>query len=140
MSDPNNDRPNGGDGDEDGGGSRPKNDWNKQSEHVGEKQNGKSKRVSLFRFRKVHRRNKLPSSNTTSCCFLGKRDKIGGYCLCFNQTPTEDFHVESRENDQICSGYRFESLRTVIEKNDFFCKESNTHLEINAISTSNRFH
>lgn len=116
------------------------------AEHGGEdevcgRNHKKGKRVFRFRVKKVHKRNKLPntssksSKSSKSCCFVGnKREGIGfgGCCVCFGQTPSSGVvgsPVESQESDPNSSMFTFDLLRSLIEQNDFFDKDCNTHLD-----------
>lgn len=133
------DRPDVGDcsGGGDDGGSIRRIDQNRRTSH-----DKKSKRVSLFRFRSVkkqsHRRNNRPSSVATpGGCSAGVvgRGFGGRLSLCFKPSPTMDSPGESQTSDPNSSEFTFELLKGLIEKNDFYSKECNTHLDVQSISS-----
>ncbi|KAF5946810.1 hypothetical protein HYC85_017038 [Camellia sinensis] len=125
----------------DGDGSDRRDDHRKkkQREHGFGGNFRKAKRVALFQFRKaekqLHRKNKKGSNQSSSIpgCF-GKRTVGvgggGGYYCCFKQTPTLDSPVESTTSDPNSAEFTYELLRALIETNDFYSKECNTHLDI----------
>ncbi|CAK9155001.1 unnamed protein product [Ilex paraguariensis] len=117
--------------DEDDGGDRKN-----ENEHGCENCGKRGKRVALFRFRKVkkpfQRRNK--KSNYSSN--LGKRVCGGGgggggsgCYFCLKQPQTLDSPGESQTRDPNNPEFTYEILGPVIEKNDFYSKECNTHLD-----------
>lgn len=121
MSDPHQDLPNCGVG----GGFCPES----VRQNVSEKQG----RVPLFRFRKLRRKNKLPSSESKCCCFR-KKENVGGGCfMCFIKSRSDDSPVTSDPNSP---NFTFELVRSMIEKNDFYCKECNTHFDLEGDSKS----
>uniref|UniRef100_A0A5B7BQZ7 Uncharacterized protein n=1 Tax=Davidia involucrata TaxID=16924 RepID=A0A5B7BQZ7_DAVIN len=133
-----------GGGDDDGGGCSRSDDQKKEMDQVCEGHVRKGKRMALFRFRKVkkqlHRRKKRPSnpssSATTGC--LGKRfcGGGGGCYLCFRKPQTLDSPVESQTSDPNNPEFTCEMLKALIEKNDFYSKECNPHLDLD-IDTDN---
>lgn len=128
MSDPDQDLPNCGGDDKDGGVSCRES----VRQNVCEKQ-GKQGRVPLFRFRKLRRKNKLPSSESKCCCF-GRKENVGGGCfMCFTRSPSDDSPVRSDPNSP---NFTFELVRSMIEKNDFYSKECNTHFDLEGDSKS----
>lgn len=130
MSDPDQDRPNYGGDDKDGCGYCRKS----VRENVCEKSEGKGNRIPLFRFRKLRRKNKLPSSESGSCCcFIGKKENVGGCFMCFRKSPSGDSPVKSDPNSP---SFTFERMRSMIEKNDFYSKECNTHFDLEGDSNS----
>lgn len=94
----------------------------------------KAKKGFWFQLRKIWR-SKL-FSNSISCCYLGKNDKFGVCFMCFRKNPDEDFAVSNRSRNFCCSGNQVESLRIVMEKNDFFSQECNTHFDLGTVSGS----
>ncbi|KAL7206076.1 hypothetical protein ACSBR2_018900 [Camellia fascicularis] len=73
----------------------------------------KAKRVTRFRFRKAKKQ-----------LLLRKNTRAGGsgggcYC-CFGQTPSLDSPVDSQSSDPNNPEFTYESLRALIEKNDFY--------------------
>ncbi|WOH04441.1 hypothetical protein DCAR_0623850 [Daucus carota subsp. sativus] len=121
MSDPHQDLSNCGGADKDGGGFCRKS----VRGNVCEKEEN---RVPLFRFRKLRRKNKLPSSESRWCCFGGKEENVGGWgCfMCFRRSPGGDSPARSDPNSP---NFTFELMRSMIEKNDFYSKDCNTHFE-----------
>ncbi|KAK2966188.1 hypothetical protein RJ640_008754 [Escallonia rubra] len=136
MSDLDKDRSHGGGGgfkggneENDGGGSGGKTDQGKHGR--------KGKKVALFRFRKVKKRKPINSAANSGGCF-GKNAGGGGGCgLCFKPSPTVDSAVESPASDPNNSEFGFDLLRALIEKNDFYSEECNTHLDLDGASTCN---
>lgn len=54
----------------------------------------------------------------------------GGWCcLCVRQPKTLDSSGESPTSDPNSSEFTFDMLRALIEKNDFYSKECNPHLD-----------
>lgn len=92
----------------------------------------KAKKGFWFQLRKIWR-NKL-SSNSISCCFLGKNEKFGGCFMCFRKNPDDDLAMSKETRKFCCSGNQVESLRIVMEKNDFFSQECNTHFDLGTVS------
>lgn len=88
----------------------------------------KAKKGFLFQLRKIWKRSKL-LSNSVSCCFLGKNEKFGVCLMCFRNNPNDDLAVSKESKSFCCSGNQVESLRIVMEKNDFFSQECNTHFD-----------
>ncbi|KAK1360418.1 hypothetical protein POM88_044892 [Heracleum sosnowskyi] len=126
MSDPHQDLPNSG-GDDKGGGGFCR---ETVRQNVCEKQG----RVPLFRFRKLRRKNKLPSSQSKCCCFVRRKENVGGGCfMCFRTSPGDDSPVTSDPNSP---NFTFELVRSMIENNDFYCKECNTHFDLEGDSKS----
>ncbi|KAK3030379.1 hypothetical protein RJ639_038907 [Escallonia herrerae] len=110
---------NGGYEEDDGGGSGGKTDQRKHGR--------KGKRVALFRFRKVKKRIPRNSAANSGGCF-GKN--VG---LCFKPSPTVDSAVESPASDPNNPEFGFDLLRALIEKNDFYSEECNTHLDLDEL-------
>lgn len=75
-------------------------------------------------------------SNLGSCCFLGKNEKFGVCFMCLRKNPDEDLPVSKESRNFCCSGNQVESLRIVMEKNDFFSEECNTHFDLSIVSGS----
>uniref|UniRef100_A0A5B7BYF5 Uncharacterized protein n=1 Tax=Davidia involucrata TaxID=16924 RepID=A0A5B7BYF5_DAVIN len=130
---------------DDGGGSSRRDDQEKQMGHVCEGHARKAKRVAFFRFRKVKKqlpgRNKRPSnpsSATTGCLGKWVCGGGGGCYLCFKQPQTLDSPVESQTSDPNSPEFSHELLKTLIEKNDFYSKECNPHLDINVDNTDEK--
>lgn len=90
----------------------------------------KAKKGFWFQLGKIWRRSKL-FSNSVSCCFLGKNEKSG---VCFKENPDDDLAVSKESRIFCCSGNQVESLRIVMEKNDFFSQECNTHFDLGTVS------
>lgn len=87
----------------------------------------KKGRVPLFRLRKLRKKNKLPSSESRCCWYFGRKENGGGGCfMCFGKSPSDDSPVRSDPNSP---NFTFELTRSMIEKNDFYCKECNTHFD-----------
>lgn len=119
MSGPDQDLSNCGGDDKVGGGFCPESVRQKVCEKLG--------KVPLFRFRKLVRKNKLP-------CFSGRKENVGGGCfMCFTKSPSDDSPVTSDPNSP---NFTFELMKSMIEKNDFYCKECNTHFDLEGDSKS----
>lgn len=73
-------------------------------------------------------------SNSISCCFSGKNEKFGVCFMCFRNSPDDDLPVSEQSRCFCCSGNQVESLRIVMEKNDFFSRECNTHFDLGTVS------
>ncbi|KAK3022166.1 hypothetical protein RJ639_045361 [Escallonia herrerae] len=113
---------NGGNEEDDCGGSGGKSSQRKHGR--------KGKRVAFFRFRKVKKRIPRNSAANSGGCF-GKNVGGGGRCgLCFKPSPTVDSAVESPASDPNNPDFGFDLLRALIEKNDFYSEECNTHLDL----------
>ncbi|CAA0833556.1 Unknown protein [Striga hermonthica] len=87
----------------------------------------KSRRLSFLRLRK---REKRGISVNPGC--LGRRGVGGGGrwgCSCLGQPRTLDSSGESPTSDPNSSEFTFDMLRALIEKNDFYSKDCNPHLD-----------
>lgn len=59
---------------------------------------------------------------------------LNSVSCCLRKNPDEDLAVSKESRNLCCSGYQVESLRIVMEKNDFFSKECNTHFDVGSVS------
>lgn len=116
-------RPSGDVNDEEGGGA---------TDTGGRKEgddNRKEKKVSFFRFRKVKRR-KQRGNSVAPGCFGRAAFGGGGECfLCLKPPRTTDSQSQSQARDPNSPDFGYEMLRVLIEKNDFYSKECNPHLD-----------
>ncbi|CAI9770192.1 unnamed protein product [Fraxinus pennsylvanica] len=101
----------------------------------------KGKKVSLFRFgkgkklfqqRRKHR--DRGSSVNSGCCAkcgggAGRGGCGGGGFLCFKQPRAMDSSGESPTSDCNSGAFNCDMLTALIEKNDFYSKECNPHLD-----------
>ncbi|XP_047324169.1 uncharacterized protein LOC124927748 [Impatiens glandulifera] len=89
----------------------------------------------LLRRKNRHRGGNWSSSSSTQQR-IGSSNKrngggsktIGG-CWCFKESTTLESYVESQISDPNGSEFNHEMLRVLIEKNDFYSKECNSHLD-----------
>lgn len=108
---------------------------------------GKAKQVVLHPFtrskKQLPRKNKTrassaPSCSVSSCSFSsGKRFGAGvngggnkGCYFCFTQPSTPGSPIGSQTSDPEHPNFTFGMLSAFMEKNDFFSKECNPHLDI----------
>ncbi|KAL8541916.1 hypothetical protein ACS0TY_002967 [Phlomoides rotata] len=87
----------------------------------------KGKKTSFFRLRKSKkvRHQKQKGVYVNSGCWGG-----GGLCcFCVKQPTTLDSPGESPSSDPNSSEFTFDMLRALIEKNEFYSKECNPHLD-----------
>ncbi|XP_060217148.1 uncharacterized protein LOC132644574 [Lycium barbarum] len=87
----------------------------------------KEKRVSCFRFRKVKEKFFRKKRKGVS----GNLERRGGGCyLCLKRPITSDSGGESQTSDPNSPNFTNDMLRVFIEKNDFYSKECNPHLDV----------
>lgn len=93
----------------------------------------RGKRVTLFRLRKCKKimgeRRTEKGVYVNSGCWWRRRRKIPGCFSCLKEPGTLDSSGESPTSDPNSSEFTFDLLRDLIEKNDFYSKECNTHLD-----------
>ncbi|KAH6761130.1 ubiquitin carboxyl-terminal hydrolase-like protein [Perilla frutescens var. hirtella] len=96
----------------------------------------KGKRLPFFRMRKskklLHQKRKQKGIyvNSRGWGRRANRGSGGGWCcLCVGQPKTLDSSGESPTSDPNSSEFTFDMLRALIEKNDFYSKECNPHLD-----------
>ncbi|KAL2460657.1 Uncharacterized protein Adt_44077 [Abeliophyllum distichum] len=115
---------------EDGGGPTEKFD---QKERKCESCGKKGKMVSLFRFRKgkklLQERRKHRGSSVNSGCWAKRGGGGGGCFLCLKQPWAMESSGESPTSDTNSAGIGYDMLKVLIEKNDFYSKECNPHLD-----------
>lgn len=98
----------------------------------------KGRRFSFFRLRKgkklLHQKRKQKGISVNSRGW-GRRAVAGGgggrgwCCLCLRQPKTLDSSGESPTSDPNSSEFTVDMLRALLEKNDFYSKECNPHLD-----------
>lgn len=102
-------------------------------EEIGEK---REKRVSFFRFNSAKkkllllqkRKKRKKGGNSVNSRRSGKW--VGsGCCLCLKQPMTLDSSAESPASDPNSEEFTYDMLRVFIEKNVFYAKECNPHLD-----------
>lgn len=125
----------GDDGDEDDEGVRSRDDGKKRREYGCGRNLGKAKQVVLFPFRKakkqlVYSGRKRSRSSSSSASFSGKREGFVGCFLCFKQPQTTESPANSQTSDPNNPAFTYEHLKVLIEKNDFYSKECNPHIDI----------
>ena len=125
----------GDDGDEDDEGVRSRDDGKKRREYGCGRNLGKAKQVVLFPFRKakkqlVYSGRKRSRSSSSSASFSGKREGFVGCFLCFKQPQTMESPANSQTSDPNNPAFTYEHLKVLIEKNDFYSKECNPHIDI----------
>ena len=78
----------------------------------------------------IHRRREKADNGSSSN--LGKRVFCGGgdYSCCFKQISTLNSPIEPQTSDPNSPEFTHELLRGLIEKNDFYSKECNPHLDV----------
>lgn len=95
----------------------------------------KGRRLSFFRLRKskklLHQKRKKKGIFVNSSRGWGRRANGGGggWCLCLRQPKTLDSSGESPTSDPNSSEFSVDMLRALLEKNDFYSKECNPHLD-----------
>lgn len=91
----------------------------------------KGKKVSIFGFGKgkklLQQRRKHKGSSVNSGCWA--KSGGGGGVLCFKQPRAMDSSGESPTSDCNCAEFDYDTLRALIEKNDFYSKDCNPHLD-----------
>ncbi|KAM5560832.1 hypothetical protein ABKV19_021802 [Rosa sericea] len=133
------------DEDENGGGVNGRcrcraKDAKKQSSGIGFSRNlGKAKQVVLSPFTKAKkqlpRRNRTAAAASSSCSPFSSGKRFGvrggnqGCYLCFMQPLTVDSSVEPPSSDPNSPNFTYGKLRSLIEKNDFYSRECNYHLD-----------
>ncbi|TXG48962.1 hypothetical protein EZV62_024837 [Acer yangbiense] len=85
--------------------------------------NAKKKRKQ----QKPHQIKTLSSSSSSSAA----NASLSGCCFCFKQPYTLDSPVESQSSDPNDPKSSYDMLKSLIEQNDFYSKESNPHLDFN---------
>lgn len=118
-----------------GGGERSGGADGEDGEETTDPKEKKGKKMSLFRLRKgkkklPHEKRKQTGVNVNPGCW-GTIGGGGWRCSCFNQPLTADTSGESPTSDPNSSEFAFDMLRALIEKNDFYSKECNPHLDAN---------
>nr|GMD88500.1 uncharacterized protein LOC109174566 [Ipomoea batatas] len=112
-----------GDGNDEEGGGR------KEGEGEGDDNRKKGKKVSILGFRKVKRsvlrRKQKGNSNS-----VGPSRAAYGQCfLCLKPPRDMDSQTQSQASDPNSPDFGYDMLRVLIEKNDFYSKECNPHLD-----------
>ncbi|XP_050382509.1 uncharacterized protein LOC126799356 [Argentina anserina] len=117
-------------------------DRKKQSSKIGFSRNlGKAKQVVLFPFTKAKKQ--LPRRNrgaASSCSPFSSGKRFGvsggnaGCYLCFMPPLNVDSSAESPSSDPNSPNFTHGKLRSLIEKNDFYSRECNYHLDFDAKS------
>lgn len=92
----------------------------------------KGKKVSCFRFRKVKGKFLWRKQKGVSVNSDRRRELYGGggCYLCLKKPLTSDSGGESQTSDPNSPTFTYEMLRVFIEKNDFYSKECNPHLDV----------
>lgn len=93
----------------------------------------RGKMDTLFRLRRgkkmMGERREEKGLYANSRCWWRRRSKIPRCFLCLKEPETLDSSGESPTSDPNSSEFTFDMLRDLIEKNDFYSKECNTHLD-----------
>lgn len=130
----------GGDGDDDDDDEEivPENDCKKQSRHRRDLR--KVKQLVAFSFRKVKeqmRTRKNKDSRTSSFAASASarvscsgKSSTGCCYMCFTQPPTLESPADSQTSDPNNPNFTYECLKALMEKNDFYSKECNPHIDI----------
>ncbi|KAK2634677.1 hypothetical protein Ddye_029469 [Dipteronia dyeriana] len=74
--------------------------------------------------KKPHQIKTLSSSSSSAA-----NASFSGCCFCFKQPYTLDSPVESHSSDPNDPKSSYDMLKSLIEQNDFFSKESNPHID-----------
>lgn len=123
---------NGGGGGGGGGGDDEDGEGEGEGRKISKGCSKRGKMVTLFRLRKGKRmmeeRRKEEGVYVNSGCWW-RRSKIPGCLSCLKEPGTLDSSGESTTSDPNSSEFTFDMLRDLIEKNDFYSKECNTHLD-----------
>lgn len=124
------DRPKDEDGKGGGGGGGDDEDGEGRKIPKGSSRRGK--KTTLFWLRKRKRmmgeRRKEKGVYVNSGCWW-RRGKIPGCLSCLKEPRTLDSSGQSPTSDPNSPEFTFDMLRDLIEKNDFYSKECNTHLD-----------
>ncbi|RAL44233.1 hypothetical protein DM860_015593 [Cuscuta australis] len=96
---------------------------------------GNGKRVSLLRLRKLKKsvqRNKERNSAVVPRSFgtVASSSSGGNCCLCLRFPRPADLSSDSQSSDPNSPDFSHELLSSLIEKNDFYSKECNPHLDV----------
>ncbi|PIA65600.1 hypothetical protein AQUCO_00100831v1 [Aquilegia coerulea] len=89
----------------------------------------KVKKVVVSPFRKIQKKNTFSSSSSSQPVVVGKNSCFLSY-LCFKPSHTLDSTVSSPISDPNNPKFSSDLLRVMIESNDFYSKECNTHIDI----------
>ncbi|KAJ4956839.1 hypothetical protein NE237_013622 [Protea cynaroides] len=85
----------------------------------------KAKQVAVYPFRnvkkKLYRKKRSSSANPPG---------EGGCYLCFMSPHTSDSPVTRQTSDPKSPEFSYDSLKALIENNDFFSRECNVHMDI----------
>ncbi|VFQ79877.1 unnamed protein product [Cuscuta campestris] len=101
----------------------------------GDNRKGNGKSVSLLRLRKLKKsvqRNKERNSAVVPRSFgtVASRSSGGSCCLCLRFRRPADLSSDSQSSDPNSPDFSHELLSSLIEKNDFYSKECNPHLDV----------
>lgn len=96
---------------------------NRRKKQEGNEFRSRSKRVVLFPFTKSKKQKKSQTRVSSSIRRIG----VCG-CFCLGQPPHTLDSPKSNSSDTNDPSFTYDRLKTLIEKNDFFSKECDTHL------------